>query len=68
MFRAGQLVVYRNGSRIELGKIKCITEDGTHARVWYHGGETTALTRIEDLYPIVNDYCIVVTAFGGGAK
>ena len=35
-FKEGELIVYQNGDRFEIGKIKRITEDG--AFVWYHEG------------------------------
>ena len=62
-FKEGQLVIYSNGSNHEIGKIKALTETG--AFIFYHSGETTALTRYEDIQPILNDYCIAKTILGG---
>jgi len=64
-FNAGQLVVYMKPGMesCEVGKIKRLCEDG--AFVWYHGGETAAKTRYEDLIPISNENCITRVALGG---
>jgi hypothetical protein len=50
-FFPGQYIVYRNGDRYERGRIKRIHPDGDKAWVWYHAGDTAALTRFEDLVP-----------------
>jgi hypothetical protein len=63
-FYPGQYVVYKNGDRYERGRIKRIHPDGDKAWVWYHPGETAALTRFEDLMleseavfkHLINDY------------
>ena len=62
-FKEGQLVIYSNGSTYEIGKIKTLKEHG--AFVFYHTGETAALTSYADIKPIVNDYCITATRLGG---
>jgi len=62
-FKPGQLVIYKNGDRLEVGKIKRINGDG--AWVWYHSGETAALTNFRNLYPLENAYCIKETSLGG---
>lgn len=64
MFEEGQYVIYRNGPKVELGKIKSLKED--FAFVYYHSGETAASTRYEDIYPIDNEYVIEKTILGGG--
>lgn len=56
-FKAGQLVIYKGSNGYEIGKIKRI-KDKKSAFVWYHGGDTAALTDFTLLNPIVNDYCI----------
>ena len=63
MFHEGQLIMYKNGDNVEIGKIKILFEDA--AFVWYHVEETAARTRLEDMHPISNAYCIVETIFGG---
>lgn len=62
-FREGQYVVYTNGYKYEIGRIKSITENG--AFVAYHEGETGALTDFDRIFPIQNDYCIKQTTLGG---
>lgn len=64
-FKTGQLVVYHGSNGYEIGKIKRICDDGESAFVWYHTGETAAKTKFRDMRPIVNEYCITETAFGG---
>jgi hypothetical protein len=61
--REGQLIVYKNGSRYEVGKIKRIVEDG--AFVFYHEGETAAKTPFDCIFPIENEHCIKQTSLGG---
>ena len=62
-FKEGQLVVYKNGSRYEIGRIKRIVEDG--AFVYYHEGETAAKTPFDCMFPIENEHCIKQTSLGG---
>lgn len=62
-FREGQYVIYTNGYKYEIGRIKSITERG--AFVAYHEGETGALTDFDRIFPIQNDYCITQTTLGG---
>ena len=69
MFKPGQYVIYKDGSgSYEIGRIKSIVEDQDCAFVWYHGGETAAKTRFEDLRPISNSRCITKTILGGAAN
>lgn len=62
-FKENQLVVYKNGDKFEVGKIKTLKEHG--AFIWYHSGETAALTNYEDIHPIINEHCILKTNLGG---
>ena len=64
-FKEGQLIIYTNGDKLEIGKIKRLTEGG--AFVWYHSGETAAKTNFDDMHPLVNEYCITVNILGGVA-
>lgn len=61
--KEGQLIVYLNGSKAEVGKIKKIVDDG--AFVWYHSGSTAAKTNFRDMHPLQNEYCILKTNLGG---
>ena len=54
----GMLVAYDPGYKVEFGKVKRPSKDGTKAFVWYHSGDTAACTQIEDLYPIEKDFVL----------
>lgn len=63
--KAGDLVVYIKGKAAEIGKIKLITPGGLWAAVWFHTGETAAMTRLNELKPLINSYVITETNLGG---
>jgi hypothetical protein len=62
-FNEGDYIIYQNGDRYEIGKIKRITPDG--AFVWYHNGDTAAKTPFDCMHKITNDYVIGETSLGG---
>ena len=62
-FYEGDYIVYQNGDRYEIGKIKRIVSDG--AFVWYHSGETASKTSFEQMHKIANDYVLGETSLGG---
>lgn len=62
-FKAGEYIIYVNGDKYELGRIKSITSDG--AFVAYHEGETGAKTPFDCMHKLVNAYCIKATTLGG---
>ena len=62
-FNEGDYIIYQNGDRYEIGKIKRIVPDG--AFVWYHNGETASKTPFEQMHKIANDYVIGETSLGG---
>ena len=62
-FYEGELIIYQNGDRYEIGKIKQIVSDG--AFVYYSCGETAAKTPFDLMHPLVNEYCIGETGLGG---
>lgn len=62
-FNEGDYIIYQNGGRYEIGKIKRIVPDG--AFVWYHNGETASKTPFEQMHKIANDYVIGETSLGG---
>lgn len=64
-FKVGQYIVYHNGERYELGRIKELTKDG--AFVSYTEGSGAALTLFSDMHPLFNEYCIEKTKLGGGS-
>ena len=62
--KSGDYVIYLNGATTcQLGRIKRTTERG--AFVYYHEGDTAALTPYDRLIPISNDYTIKSTSLGG---
>lgn len=61
-FKVGQLIVYVNGPRYEIGKIKKLCDHG--AFVNYHAGSTAAMTPYDLMHPIMNDYNITETTLG----
>ena len=61
--KEGEYIVYQNGERFEIGKIKRITNDG--AFVWYHEGETAAKTPFDCMHKLVNGFTIKATSLGG---
>ena len=62
-FMEGQYVVYHNGDRYELGRIKRLEEDG--AFVAYGSGETGAKTPFDLMHPLINEFVIKDTLLGG---
>ncbi len=63
-YHEGELILYQNGTRFEIGKIKRIVDDG--AFVYYHDGETAAKTPFDCMRKIANAYTIKETSLGGG--
>lgn len=64
-FREGEYIIYQNGDRYEIGKIKRIVRDG--AFVWYHSGDTAAKTPFDCMHKLENEYVIDKTSLGGNA-
>lgn len=62
-FHEGELIIYQNGSRFEIGKIKRIVDDG--AFVYYHEGDTAAKTPFDCMRKIINAFTIKQTSLGG---
>jgi hypothetical protein len=62
-FKEGELIIYQNGDRYEIGKIKRLCDNG--AFVWYHEGSTAAKTPYDCMHKLINGYCIKVTTLGG---
>lgn len=59
----GEYIVYVNGDRYELGRIKSLRDDG--AFVYYHEGDTASKTPYECMHKLVNGYCIKESTLGG---
>lgn len=62
-WKVGEYIVYVNGDRYELGRIKSLREDG--AFVAYHSGETGAKTSFSLMHKLSNAYAIKDTSLGG---
>lgn len=62
-FEEGELIIYQNGDRYEIGKIKRLCADG--AFVWYSDGETAAKTTYECMHKLTNAYVITGEDLGG---
>lgn len=62
-FKENELIIYQNGDRFEIGRIKRIVEDG--AFVYYHSGDTASKTPFDCMHKLINNYCIIKTNLGG---
>lgn len=62
-FKENELIIYQNGDRFEIGRIKRIVEDG--AFVYYHSGDTASKTPFDCMHKLINDCCIIETNLGG---
>lgn len=63
MFQVGQYIIYVNGDRYELGRIKSLCSDG--AFVAYHEGEAGAKTPYDLMHPLLNAFTIKQCSLGG---
>jgi hypothetical protein len=63
-YSVGEYIIYQNGNKYELGRIKSIKDDG--AFVAYHEGETGAKTPFSHMHKLINKHCIKETTLGGG--
>ena len=62
-FKAGDLVIYKNGDTYQIGKIKRVVADG--AFVFYTTGDTASKTPFDRIHKIENSYVIERAALGG---
>ena len=62
-FKEGEYIIYQNGERYEIGKIKRIVNNG--AFVWYSSGDTAAKTPFDCMHKLENRYVIGETNLGG---
>jgi len=58
-FKEGQVVLYQNGTSFELGIVKEVVERKGY-RVWYHTGDTSALTNESNLHELKNAYAFLI--------
>ena len=63
IFEVGEYIVYVNGDRYEIGKVKSLREDG--AFVYYHEGDTAAKTPYDCMHKLINGYTIKKSTLGG---
>lgn len=65
-FRVGQVVLYSNGDRHEIGVIKetLCTQTTCKYSVFYHTGSTTAVTDESLLAPFSNEYAYLIVRQG----
>lgn len=61
-FKEDEIVIYKNGSSFEIGRIKSLADDG--AFVFYSVGETAAKTPYDKLYKVTNASCVGQTRLG----
>lgn len=62
-FKVGEYIIYVNGDKYEIGRIKRICDDG--AFVSFHEGETGAKTPYDLMHKLINSYTIKETSLGG---
>lgn len=73
-FEVGEVVIYQNGDRFELGIIKTVERHESYNdtsykyRVWYHTGETTAMTDEYLLKKISNLYAFKIKRYDTEGK
>ena len=63
--KPGDIVLYKNGDRYELGRVKRLAEDGNAAFIWYSDGETASRTPFDTLVKLENAYAVTATSLGG---
>ena len=59
-YKVGEYIIYQNGDRYEIGRVKRVCEDG--AFVCYHEGETASKTPFDCMHKLTNSYCIKDTS------
>lgn len=62
-FKIGEYIIYVNGDRFEIGRIKSFSKNG--AFVCYHEGETAANTPYDLMHKLINAFTIKETTLGG---
>jgi len=59
-FKPGEVVLYQNGDKFELGVVKRLGNMPDTYFVWYHMGDTTACTHVRNLHKIINSYAFKI--------
>lgn len=65
--KPGDYVLYQNGARFELGRVKRVDFEARKAFVWYSSGDTAARTCFSDLVLLENARDIRSTSLGGAS-
>lgn len=65
-FKVGEYIIYQNGDRYELGRIKRIVDGG--AFVYYSSGDTASKTPFSHMHKLTNAYVIGETSLGGAME
>lgn len=63
--KPGDYILYQNGARFELGRVKRVDFEARKAFVWYSSGDTASRTAFSDLILLENARDIKKTALGG---
>ena len=58
-FEIGEVVIYQNGDRFELGIVKSVCGNDEYF-IWYHTGDTSARTNARNLHKVSNTYAFKV--------
>lgn len=64
-FDEGELFIYQNGEKYEIGKVKRPNNDGTGYFCYYHTGSTAANTPTSHMHKLINSYVIEKENLGG---
>lgn len=67
-YKPGELFIYVNGDRYEIGKVKRPNNTGDGYFCWYHSGDTAANTPTDRMHKLTNAYTIGETSLGGAAE
>lgn len=59
-YKVGEVVLYQNGEKFELGVIKSLGNKPKTYFVWYHMGDTAACTDEINLHKIINSYAFKI--------
>ena len=60
MYNVGEVVLYQNGDKFELGIVKSLCGHDEYF-IWYHTGDTAARTHARYMHKISNDYAFKIT-------
>jgi hypothetical protein len=67
-YEPGELFIYVNGDRYEIGKVKRPNNTGDGYFCYYHSGDTAANTPTDRMHKLTNAYTIGETLLGGAME